>query len=595
MGVTPAIEVRDDIRVDPVTGDATCSRSYLLTNRTSSAAAFPLPLRIGLDAEARLNAVTLQDQAAFDQVDIELGSYELTVRFFGTAQAAPGASLQLKIDYEWPAFLPKASEATYRKSVRLRHPLEFTYELSLTCSDPQFLATPAFKIMPDNCRLPPPFMTSSEDGQSFVVKTASVPPNTPLTVTIAGGHGSLSLPVLTSLGERFREAGPFANTTVVFIQHLLTDFEATISAFVRAGLDPGNAFVMGIPYSTKENVHTRLQGVFGYVPPQFEGYPFDVQLPPILDKVYEHCSARRQRFVVVEDGGYIANRFRRDPNGAKWAELCIGIVEQTRNGIRVTQDWLTAPDAADNVINVAVANVAETELKLRLESPLIGQAVVFNLQRLLSFYEEQSLSGRKALVIGGCGSTGTQIVLELLRQGCDVTVVDTRTPGPNFPNSVTYRPGSELMLALPGQDIVIGSTGNAMRYPEKDSVAPLSHEQHFAQLKDRAVLVNASSKKAEFNLDALKNIAVMRSKRGFGHERVLGEGRIVRIAADGFPINFFNSESVPSYDIQPVLGMLFLAACRLVERHPLPPGIVTLSQQDQAMIENLYNELREGR
>jgi hypothetical protein len=68
---------------------------------------------------------------------------------------------------------------------------------------------------------------------------------------------------------------------------------------------------------------------------------------------------------------------------------------------------------------------------------------------------------------------------------------------------------------------------------------------------------------------------------------------VIRIAADGFPVNFFNSESVPGYDIQPVLGMLFLAACRLLEHAPAI-GINDFTVADQNLIEQIYNRHREG-
>jgi S-adenosylhomocysteine hydrolase len=593
MEPAATVSIQDEVRVDPQSGDAVCSRTYTFANRGSFDIAFPSPLRVGLDVEAQVTGLWLQDKDALDQTDVDHGSYETTLRFLGSVEAIqPGESIRVTIAYRWPRFLPPASEATYKKAIRVRHPFGFIYELHVKCSDPQFLATPAFKITPDNCRPAPPFFEKSSDNQAFYVRTAEVAPNTLLAITISGGHGSLSLPVLTQLGDIFGIQEIFADITVVFIQHLLTDFEATIDAFVRAGLKPANAFIMGIPYSTKENVHTRLQGTFGYVPREFDGYPFDAQLPPILDQVYEHCRSRGQQFLVVEDGGYIAARFRRDPNGPKWASLCIGIVEQTRNGIRVTQDWIKSPEPTDNPINVAVVNVAETELKLRLESPLIGQAVVFNLKRLLSFYEEQTLSGRRVLLIGGCGATGSQILRELVREGCLVTVVDLRAPPDNFPSEATYRSISELLSLIRGQDIIIGSTGNAMGYPEKDSVAPLSDERYFAQLQDRAVLVNASSKRAEFNLDALKTLGTKAVKRGFGHEYILDKNRVVRVAADGFPINFFNSESVPSYDIQPVLGMLFVAAYRLAESGRPTPGILEFGVDDQQMIEGLYQQLK---
>lgn len=593
MDPEAVVLIEEVITVDPETGNAVCFRSYTLNNAGPSPMAFPSPLRVGLDVRANVVAARLNEKNFLDQTDIDVGSYELTLRLLGEPPIVePGSSMKFEIEYEWPELIPKAIEPTYRRSIRIRHPFNFLYELSLRCEDKQFLANPAFKISPEACRPAAPFLVRESDGQAYRLRTALVVPNTLLAITISGGHGNITLPVLIQLGDMFAAQAPFKDVAVVFIQHLLTDFEATIDAFVRSGLDPGNAFIMGIPYSTKENVHTRLQSTFGYVPPQFENYPFDTRLAPILDQVYEHCKTKGQRFLVVEDGGYIAGQFRRHASGPKWASLCIGIVEQTRNGIWVTQDWISNPADTDNPLNVAVVNVAETKLKLDLESPLIGQAVVFNLKRLLALYEEQTLSDRKVVLIGGCGSTGSRILSELVREGCVVTVIDERPRPADFPGVATYRPATELIQTLAGKDIVIGSTGKAMGSPTRDSIAPLSHEQHFDQLQDKVVLVNASSKRAEFNLDALKNLGKRAFKRGFGTEFVIDDGRTIRVAADGFPINFFNSESVPSYDIQPVLGMLFVAACRLVERSPLKPGIVELDQVDQNMVESLHERLR---
>jgi S-adenosylhomocysteine hydrolase len=590
-----AIFVGDLIRIDPASGDAICYRTYTFRNSGASPATISAPLRIDLDSDAVLVSVSFNGQDAESRIQREPGAYQFTVKLFiGGETIAAGADAVVTIEYRWSQFLSKAIEPNYRRTLRISHLFEFIYGLVVSCDDAGFLATPAFKVAPDACRPPPPLVQISSDKKSYSLRTNAVPPGTTLAVTMSGGHGDLELPVLKELGERFKAAAPFEDKAVVFIQHLLADSECTIDAFVRAGLRPENAFIIGIPYSTKNDVHTRLQGNFGYVAPQFDKYPFDEHLPGILDQVLEHCRKRDQKYVVVEDGGYIARRFHEDLRGPQWAERCIGIVEQTRNGIRVTRDWLERHGPIDNPPNVGVVNVAETDLKHRLESPLIGKAVVFNVQRLLeTAYEEQNLAGRRALVIGGCGSTGSQITRELIAQACQVTVVDARAPTADLPAQASYRPGEELLDAIAGHDLIIGCTGNAMGYPERDSVAPLAHEGHFARLKNRAVLVNASSKKAEFNLDAINNIANYRYKRGFGHERVFSDGRVVRIAADGFPVNFFNSESVPGYDIQPVLGMLFLAACRLIERSPII-GINDFTLNDQRLIEEIYNRHRLG-
>jgi hypothetical protein len=71
--------------------------------------------------------------------------------------------------------------------------------------------------------------------------------------------------------------------------------------------------------------------------------------------------------------------------------------DQTRNGIWGTQDWKKRPERYLNELCVGVINVAETELKLKCESPLIGRAVVGNIEHLLRVYEDQDLHQQKAL------------------------------------------------------------------------------------------------------------------------------------------------------------------------------------------------------
>jgi hypothetical protein len=88
----------------------------------------------------------------------------------------------------------------------------------------------------------------------------------------------------------------------------------------------------------------------------------------------------------------------------------------------------------------------------------------------------------------------------------------------------------------------------------------------------------------EFNWEAIKNVsATPVTKRGFGHQRELRNGKIVRIAANGFPVNFYNSESAPASKIQPILGMLFLGACRLIE-DPQRYGVREFTVADQELI-----------
>jgi hypothetical protein len=56
---------------------------------------------------------------------------------------------------------------------------------------------------------------------------------------------------------------------------------------------------------------------------------------------------------------------------------------------------------------------------------------------------------------------------------------------------------------------------------------------------------------------------------------------------NGFPVNFYNSESAPASKMQPILGMLFLGACRLIE-DAQRYGVREFTIADQELIMGLY-------
>jgi S-adenosylhomocysteine hydrolase len=239
---------------------------------------------------------------------------------------------------------------------------------------------------------------------------------------------------------------------------------------------------------------------------------------------------------------------------------------------------------------VAVIDVAGSDLKERHEPRLIGAAVVFNIRRLLAEYEHWFLQGKRALLVG-CGAIGSEIGKALIAEECQLTVVEDKTReaiGAQFPTGATYHHSTELAGVIGGHDLVVGCTGRGVGYPTPESRPPFDHESHFRALKNGAVLVNASSKMCEFNQETLSNVAPQyETKRAFGRERRMSDGKLIRVAANGFPINFYNSESAPAERMQPILAMLFVGACRLAQDRPAP-GVHDFPPSDQDHILDVY-------
>ena len=69
------------------------------------------------------------------------------------------------------------------------------------------------------------------------------------------------------------------------------------------------------------------------------------------------------------------------------------------------------------------------------------------------------------------------------------------------------------------------------------------------------------------------------------------DGTVVLVAADGYPVNFFTSESVPGELMQPVLALLLMGAHHLVSGVDIPPGIVPFPGEVQRLVEDLWKGL----
>jgi S-adenosylhomocysteine hydrolase len=129
-----------------------------------------------------------------------------------------------------------------------------------------------------------------------------------------------------------------------------------------------------------------------------------------------------------------------------------------------------------------------------------------------------------------------------------------------------------------------------MGVPEPTTRPPFDREAFFMEMDNNVVLVNASSKRCEFNWDAARNVAPTPiTKRGFGHE-LKNNTKTIRVAADGFPVNFYNAESVPALLIQPVLGMLFVGAQLLVNTE-MKPGLNDFPLSEQDRISDMFDRL----
>lgn len=365
------------------------------------------------------------------------------------------------------------------------------------------------------------------------------------------------------------------------VQHLLGDFIPFINSLEDCGVTNKNCYIIGIPYSTKKRVVEILnkKGYKNVKSPK--EYPFENEIKDVLEKVLKKCkkdNKNPKKFLVIEDGGYVvpilhSNEFR------KGLKYCIGAVEQTTNGI-----WRDKELAEKSKLKIPVINVAESKLKKELEGKLIGKAVVLNIERLLKKHYDEGVSYRNCLV-NGLGDVGLKIALTLKNLGANVFGFDINRKKMLAAKKEGIKVGKSVSELISDQSIVIGGTGRS----------PIGFKE-IASSQHNTIFVNATSKREEINheeLDSLTNKKELIEGLGLKYHLTIG-GKTILLLAEGYPVNFYDSESVGDNEIQFVPTLLFEAARLLCEGKFMGPKIYDISRKLQQEIEEKYKTIREA-
>lgn len=382
---------------------------------------------------------------------------------------------------------------------------------------------------------------------------------------------------LMRLYSKPREGASLAlgNCAVLLIPHLLKDAFGYVRALEAHGMSPDSCCIVGIPYSTKFETAAALwqHGYKNIWTPA--NYPFDDDVHLAIRRLLQIADEEGKDILVVEDGGYAGPLLHRSFETD--LSRCRGIVEQTRNGIwRYTEESI-APQ-------VPVLNVAECDLKLRRESPLIGAAVVFNVQGLLAQLG-YGIENYRALVVG-FGSTGSQVASVLRKRDIDVRVFDADPSRRKTATDAGFESAEDLASLVPERSLIIGCTGAA--------TAPFNFAE-LSALRHDAVFVNASSKRRELNYDDLDSLidndVEPEVVPGVGTRYTLLNGRALFLLANGYPVNFVG-ESVPDEDISFITALLHQGAVTLAsDGTSLDPGFHDVPEDLQREIEERHKGL----
>lgn len=372
------------------------------------------------------------------------------------------------------------------------------------------------------------------------------------------------LPVLLAIAKQ--NAYSFKDTDLVLVLHMLDDLPFFTDALINAGASPEGIYLIGVPYSAKQEVQSKIisQGIESAFIPQV--YPFENE----VDKALEWVKSRKNQFeengkeykwMVIEDGGYVIPRLHlqvdQNRESGPYSEIrncCVGGVEQTRNGI-----WSFVDTIPPELRKLPLISVADSTIKLGLESHWIGRAVVKNTENLIVGIGVLRKEGDKAVVIGA-GSTGTQIAKELESNGWEVSVVDSSSVSRCLAkaNGINVSKLEQLGDVVQNARLIIGSTG-------RENVISADIIQ---KLGDGTIIVNSSSKRREVDWNALQAYEdpqqIGSALKYYIHDRY-GHGKEIFILADGYPVNFYTGQSVDPANIEIIMACLFGAAVDLLK------------------------------
>jgi len=374
-------------------------------------------------------------------------------------------------------------------------------------------------------------------------KVAPVPKNQ---LALPLSQLSDTMPVLTYLGNKVTNQ-PLRGKTLLILLHFLRDLIPFIEACKKAGASPSGTaiFYKDYRYPNRESIENNLTKGGHKVYPISE-----------IDNALGQLSIKEGRnLIIIEDGGTIVPRLH--ATFRKLGAVTLGAVEQTTRGIR--NDRLIKMHA------FPIIAIPGSKLKDTFEPPHVARAVVDNIQRLLP---DKNFSGKSALVVG-YGSIGEQIALQLrdsLRM--NVSVHDSDDAKLIKAQQYGFNIQANLIEGIKGKLVVVGATGETV--VARSEILAMEHN---------VCLVSASSEQWEFCIPELDALSSEKCDLCYGTDKIgtkykiRNTGREVNLIADGYPINFWATESMPNEVSDLIMSLMFVCTVEVATSSSLPLGI----------------------
>jgi len=322
------------------------------------------------------------------------------------------------------------------------------------------------------------------------------------------------MPVLAAIRERFEKERPLEGYGVGACMHVTTE-TANLMFALRAG-GARVALCASNPLSTQDDVAAALADA---------GIPVFAIRGENDATFYDHINAvlDTEPDIVFDDGADTTTVLHKDRSDQK---ILAGLEETTTGVIRLRAM------ADDGVLRFPVVAVNDSDTKHLFDNRHgTGQSSLDGILRAANI-----LFAGKTVVVAGYGDCGWGIALRASGLGANVVVIE-----PNPVRAVAaamegYRVMTSQDAAAIG-DVFITATGDLHVF----------RAEHFAVMKDGAILANAGHFDVELDLEALGEMAVgYRVLRDNLGEYTLPDGRRILVIAEGRLVNLGAAEGHPA-------------------------------------------------
>ena len=325
------------------------------------------------------------------------------------------------------------------------------------------------------------------------------------------------MPVLCLIRERFEREQPLAGIRIGACLHVTTETANLMLALAAGGAQISLA--ASNPLSTKDDVAAALVAEYGI--------PVFARRGEDRDTYYAHLNsvADTHPQMTMDDGCDLVSLLHSERAG-QLDEVLAGTEETTTGVIRLRAM------AADGALRFPVVAVNEALTKHLFDNRYgTGQSTVDGILRATNLL----LAGRN-VAIAGYGWVGRGIASRMHGMGAHVTVIEVDP----VRALEALMDGFQVMTAADAAawgDLFITATGNVNVF----------RREHFAAMKDNAVMANSGHFDAELDLRALREMAEghVREVRENVQEFDLG-GKRIHLVAEGRLVNLGAAEGHPA-------------------------------------------------